>query len=294
MIMLENLLYSESGLVFNGAMHMEDMLRLPDGTILGRSGGYIQVGDTRFYHEEHGSGPPVLMMHGAWTGIESLMNQVGPLSEVFRIILVERRGHGRTPDKPGKFTYQQGARDMMDVLDVLGEERIDLVGWSDGAVIGLVMAREFPQRIWRFVSISGSYHPRGYSREFALKHEESTVDELDPILAQVYGWTSPDGLDHFPLVFEKVKAMSSSHPRLTKRDLKDVETPTLVISGDDDIISLEHSVNFYKALPMGYLSIVPGSSHRLPMEQPEVVNDLIADFLREERLERSYQGLFNS
>jgi pimeloyl-ACP methyl ester carboxylesterase len=276
------------------SMEHEKLLEMPDGTILGRSGEYIEIGGTRFYYEMHGRGTPVLLMHGAWTSVESLMCQVGPISERFQVILVERRGHGRTPDTPGKFTYMQGARDMISILDGLGLERVDVVGWSDGAVIGLLMAREFPDRVRRLVSISGCYHPRGYTREFAREFEEGAVENVDPVISRVYGWVSPDGADHFPVVFEKVKAMLSSHPRMTKRDLANIETPIMVMSGDEDIVSLEHSVNLYKGLRNGFLSIVPGSTHMLPLERSDLVNEQILQFLCQRELSRHDDGLFRS
>jgi len=273
-------------------MDYEKLLRLPDGTTLGRSGSYLKVNGERFYHEIHGEGEPVMLLHGAWSTIESLICQVGPLSEGYQTILVERRGHGRTPDTHGKFTYMQGARDMIAILDSLDLERVDIVGWSDGAVIGLLMAKQFPDRVRRLVSISGSYHPRGYTREFANEFEKGNVDDLDPRIAQLYGLTTPDGADHFPVVFEKIRDMSSSHPRMTKRDLGTIKTPILVMSGDEDIVALEHSVNLYKGLANGLLSIIPRSTHMLPMERPELVNEQIVRFLGEEDLSRPEGRLF--
>jgi pimeloyl-ACP methyl ester carboxylesterase len=270
----------------------EKLLNLPDGQILGRSGDYAKIDKVRFYYEIHGKGEPLVLMHGAWATIESLAFQVGHLSERFRVILVERRGHGRTPDTPGKFTYMQGAEDMKIVMEHLGVRRAHIVGWSDGGVIGLLMARHHPECVSRFVCISGSYHFRGYTRAFARSFEDSTSESLDPMIAQVYGWTSPDGPEHFPIVFEKIKGMSSSHPRYTKRELETIQVPTLIMSGDADIVSLEHSVNFFKGLPNAQLSIVPGTTHMLPMERPGLVNSQIIQFLEAESIERASGDIF--
>ncbi|NYT10945.1 MAG: alpha/beta hydrolase [Methanomassiliicoccales archaeon] len=270
----------------------EKLLNLPDGQILGRSGNYAKIDKVRFYYEIHGNGEPLVLMHGAWATIESLAFQVGPLSERFKVILVERRGHGRTPDTPGKFTYMQGAEDMKSVMEHLGVRRAHIVGWSDGGVIGLLMARHYSKCVSRFVCISGSYHYRGYTRAFARSFEDSTSESLDPRIGQVYRWTSPDGPEHFPIVFEKIKGMSSSHPRYPKRELETIRVPTLIMSGDADIVSLEHSVNFFKGLPCAQLSIVPGTTHMLPMERPGLVNSQIAQFLEAESIERASGDIF--
>lgn len=270
----------------------EKLLNLPDGQILGRSGGYAEIEGTRFYYEIHGEGDPLVLMHGAWATIESLAFQVGPLSERFKVILVERRGHGRTPDTPGKFTYMQGAEDMKKLMEYIGVKRAHIVGWSDGGVIGLLMARHFPEMVNRFVCISGSYHYRGYTRAFAKSFEESTVESLDPMMVQVYNWTSPDDPEHFPIVFEKIKGMSNSHPRYTKKELESIQVATLIMSGDADIVSLEHTVNFFKRLPKAQLSMVPGTTHMLPMERPDIVNSQIIQFLEADSIERASGDLF--
>jgi pimeloyl-ACP methyl ester carboxylesterase len=271
---------------------LERLLNLPDGKILGRSGGYAKIDGIGFYYEIHGKGHPLVLMHGAWATIESLAFQVGPLSERFKVILVERRGHGRTPDTPGKFTYMQGAEDMKRVLEHLGVSQAHIVGWSDGGVIGLLMARHHPDIMKRFVCIGGSYHFRGYTRTFAKSFVDSTSDSLDPMMAQAYKWTSADGPEHFPVVFEKIKGMSSSHPRYTKNELKSIQIPTLIMSGDADVVSLEHSVNFFKGLPKAQLSIIPGTTHMLPMERPDLVNSQIIQFLEAESIERANGNIF--
>ena len=268
------------------------MLELPDGTILGRSGRYIEVNGTRFYHEIHGKGEPLVLIHGAWATLESFMFQVGEFSRHFRVVLVERRGHGRTPDTPDKFTFRQGAEDMMAVMDSLGIDSAHIVGWSDGAVIGLLMVKGNPGCARKFVSISGTYNIRGYTREFANRSDEAGPESLDDNIVQAYRWTSPDGPDHFGVVFEKIKGMSASHPRFTKRDLEEIGTPTLVMSGDKDIVSLEHTVNLYKGLGNAQLSILPGTSHFLPMERPDQVNSQIIKFLGSDPGETERMSLF--
>lgn len=271
----------------------DEILSLPDGSVLGRSGEFVEVNGARFYHEVHGQGEPLLLMHGAWATLESLMFQVGPLSKRFKVILVERRGHGRTPDTPGRFTYRQGAEDMVAVLDRLGFDHAHLVGWSDGALVGLMMVREHHEIARRFVSIGGCYHFRGYTREFARSFEESTPESLNSLIAQMYKRTSPDGPDHFPVVFEKIKEMSGSYPRYNKRDLDKILTPTLLMSGDEDLVSLDHTINFFKGLPNAHLSIIPGTTHMLPMEKPDLVNSQIVQFLEAGSTERPEGKLFN-
>jgi pimeloyl-ACP methyl ester carboxylesterase len=99
------------------------------------------------------------------------------------------------------------------------------------------------------------------------------------VIAQAYGERSPDGLDHFPVVLGKAMTMFASEPTLTTDDLAGITAPTLVLSGDDDGVRLDHTCAMFLALPAGQLAVVPGSSHAVPIEKPADVARLVVDFL---------------
>ncbi|MFW5914207.1 MAG: alpha/beta fold hydrolase [Thermoplasmatota archaeon] len=255
------------------------MLELPDGTELGRSGDHAEVNGAKIYYEVHGEGEPLLLMHGAWSTLESFSHQAAELSRHFKVILAETRGHGRSPDTPQPFTYRQSADDMLALLDHLGARPAHLLGWSNGAVVGLVMCLERPEHIGRFVSISGTFNTRGLTERFLRWFESATPESLDKLMIRAYQRVSPDGPDHFDVVFDKVKRQGETHPELGMEDLGHIDIPTLVMAGDRDIIYLDHSIDFYRGLPRAELSIVPGADHLLLRRRADIVNPQIIDFL---------------
>jgi pimeloyl-ACP methyl ester carboxylesterase len=115
--------------------------------------------------------------------------------------------------------------------------------------------------------------------------EESGMTADGPEMAfprDLYAAASPDGPDHWPVVFAKITKLWGEEPTLTVEDVARIASPTLVMVGDDDIIRLDHTVALFEALPHGQLAVVPGASHGLPMEKPAEVSRLILEFLRQE------------
>jgi len=100
---------------------------------------------------------------------------------------------------------------------------------------------------------------------------------------QMYAAVSPDGPEHFDVVFDKLAPLWRGDPGIALDDLAAVTAPTLVLAGDDDVLTIEHAAALARALPDAQLAIVPGTSHALPMEKPEVVNRLLLDFLADEQ-----------
>jgi pimeloyl-ACP methyl ester carboxylesterase len=258
-----------------------NLMQLPDGSILGKGGNFAEVNGADIYYEEHGEGEPLILLHGAWSSVESFLNQAGELCSRYRIIIPERRGHGRSADTPGPYSYAQGVEDMLSLIHELGIEKAHLLGWSAGAIVGLMMAMNNPELFSSFIPISGTFHSNGYHERFLRWFESSTPKSLGKVMVEVYRRNSPDGADHFPEFFEKVKAQAVTHPDYANEDLARLRVPTLIIAADRDIIRLDHFVDYFNHVPEGELSIVPGTTHMLPVEKPEMLNMQVLEFLQE-------------
>jgi pimeloyl-ACP methyl ester carboxylesterase len=102
---------------------------------------------------------------------------------------------------------------------------------------------------------------------------------MPPALVAAYGQVSPDGVNHFPVVQAKIARAAAEDPGLTPKELGRVTCPALVVSADDDLVTLEHTITLYRSLPEGQLAIVPGTSHLLLHEKPELCSNLIVEFL---------------
>lgn len=191
--------------------------------------------------------------------------------------------HGHTPDVEGPLTYSDMASDTIDFLDTVVTKPAYLVGWSDGGIIALLVAIARPDLVRKQVVIGANSVPSSELPEMSAMLEHLTAD--DPGLGMfraMYEAASPDGPDHWTDVVSKLVEMYRVEPNIPPDDLARITAPTLVLVGDDDMVNLEHTIALYRAIPNSELAIVPGTSHALLMEKPEVANRLILDFLGNE------------
>ncbi len=239
--------------------------------------GLVDVGGVPTWYAEHGSGEPLVYLHGGFSDSRDFGPALDAYAARFHVYTPDRRGHGRTPDVEGRFSYPQIARDAIAFLDEVVGGPAHLVGYSDGAIAALHVALERPDLVRRLVLISGQFHVSGLvPGAFGADAMEGLADTP---LAEWYAEVSPDGPDHFAVVAEKVLEMINTGPTLTAEQLAGVRARTLVISGDDDAVSLEHTVELYRSIPDAELAVVPGTSHVLVMEKPHRVQELALEFL---------------
>jgi pimeloyl-ACP methyl ester carboxylesterase len=246
-----------------------------------RTGGaYVDAGAVRTYYEVHGVGDPLLLLHGGFCAVETFDGLTAPLAARYRVHAPERRGHGRTADVEGPITYTAMAADTIAFLDAVGVSSAHLVGWSDGAVVALLVARERPDLVGKLVMIGQPVNFDGIpERMRAVLQQGLTTQMLPPMLEQLYAATSPDGPEHFDVVAEKLFALYRVEPDIALGELAGVAAPTLVMIGDDDLCTVEHAEALRRALPDARLAVVPGATHGLPMEKPELTGAIVLDFL---------------
>lgn len=234
---------------------------------------YVDLRGIAAYHEVTGAGEPLVLLHGGFCSLETLRPQIGPLSEHFRVHAVERPGHGRTPDRPGPFTFDAVVADTVAYLDAVGLGDAHVLGFSDGAIAGLMLAQRHPSRVRSLVAISGNLDPSG------LVDEEDAVPQVDHQMRADYGRLSPDGPDHAQVVVDKLARLWREEPHIDPVELASITAPTLVMAGDHDSVRTEHTLAIAAAIPGAQLCIVPGASHLLMLERPALVNHVITDFL---------------
>jgi pimeloyl-ACP methyl ester carboxylesterase len=243
-------------------------------------GEYVQAGGLKTWYDSWGSGSPIVLLHGGFVTNATWEPLVPQLAKSFNVIAPERRGHGHTPDVEGPITYDLMAQDTIAFLDTVVRQPADLVGWSDGGNVGLIVAAQRPDLVRKLVPISANFDDTGAVPAAADSMTSMTADSPNvAFFRSQYEAVSPDGPSHWPVVFEKIKQMISSDIVLDRKGLGSITAPTLVVASDDDIISLEHTVELYRSIPDAQLLILPGTSHGLIMEKPNILAGLITDFL---------------
>jgi pimeloyl-ACP methyl ester carboxylesterase len=239
----------------------------------------VDIAGLPVHYQVAGAGEAVVLLHGGLSAADSWAAQQQALAVAgFRVWVPERRGHGQTPDTGDPFSYEAMAEETIGFLDAL-VGRAHLVGWSDGAVVAVLVALRRPDLLDRMVLI-GQYFARSGEVPGGLgEHLARRRDDPPAVLRGSYDAVSPDGPGHFPVVFAKTVDMIASARDIPLAELTGICAPTLVVQGDRDEVRLDHSAAVAAALPHGRLAVLPGT-HALPLEMPHVLNPLLIDFLR--------------
>jgi pimeloyl-ACP methyl ester carboxylesterase len=234
-------------------------------------GRYVMSDGVPIYFETFGAGEPVLVLHGGGPGcLETMQSQIRALAaDRHFVIAPDSRGHGRSGDGSGPLTYAQLASDMTKVLDVLHVQNADIVGWSDGGIVGIELAMHHPERVRRLVAIGANYTVDG----LIDKPEDSPeVLPLDGPCARVI----PDAAS-WPLRFHRVVQMWRTQPNYSLADLGTIKAPTLVMAGEFDLIRRSHSDQLARAIPGSQQLIIKGGVHSVSYKS-SMINTTITSF----------------
>lgn len=238
-------------------------------------GGYADINGLRLYYETHGEGPPLLLLHGGTCAIDPA--EVALFSDTFWVIAPEQMGHGRTADAPARrFHYHDMAEDTIELMRQLEIDSAFVFGFSDGGVLGLDMAIHHPDRVSRLAVSGTNFRVDGIGAEAQTWMQTANANDWPEELREAYGQLSPDGRSHWPIFLDRVRSMWFAEPNFTTEQLASIRAPTLVISGDQDAITLEHTIALFRAIPHSQLSVLPNTGHGGPPPQ-----EMIKTFLME-------------
>jgi pimeloyl-ACP methyl ester carboxylesterase len=253
--------------------------------------GYVDIlGHPTWIRDDQGAGTPLLMLHGGLLNSATSWGEVPELLEPdFRLIMFDRRGHGRTADTDDAFHYAAMADETAAVIETLDLAPVNIVGYSDGSVVLLHLALQRPELIAAMVLLSCAYRadvmaPSVFEGLRGLAGDDNEV-------AQGYAAASPDPA-HWSVVLEKTIVMNHAEPAFEPDALAAIDTPTLVMASDDEFWPTTHTAALYDALPEAQLAIIPNTSHLLVFEQPsQVAQHIRAFFERPHRAETLFPNL---
>lgn len=237
------------------------------------------IDDIRMYFEEAGTGEPVLLLHGGSVSGTTWQHQVPVLASRFRVIAPDSRGHGATTDSSRPLSYARMALDFVALLDSLGILSAHVIGWSDGGVVGLDLAINYPERVKSLVLIGANYHHDGLSDEFRQRMKEFKPERWNAAVVDEYRRKAPNPA-HWPVVFSKLMTMWSTQPNFTRDQLRRISAPTLVVMGEtEETIRHDHLHELAANIGGAQLHIIPGTGHFVHLEKPGEVNALLLQFL---------------
>ena len=255
--------------------------------------GYAPVNGLKMYYEIYGEGKPLVLLHGAFNTINIAFGQLIPeLSKNRKIIAVEFQGHGRTADIERPFSFESLADDVEALLKYLKIDSADIFGYSMGGGVAWQLAIRHPQSVRKLIIASAPYKYEGWTPQTRaiLPTLTAAMFEGSPI-KQEYDRLAPDPKHWFQFV-NKMKQFVSTSYDFTAQKIKDIKSPTLIITGDGDGVLPEHAVEMYRLRGGGYmvdfgpvpktqLAIFPGTSHIFVMMHPEWLISMIPPFLDE-------------
>jgi pimeloyl-ACP methyl ester carboxylesterase len=279
-------------------------LLLPTGAALTSAqaeGQRVDVNGMQMYYEVSGSGDPLIVLHGAYMNIPSMGEIIPKLAKSHRVYAVELQGHGRTTDIDRPITYPNLADDVAAFMDAVDLEKADVFGYSMGAVAGLQLAIRHPAKVSKLVAASVAYDLTGWQPEFLAFIPQMTVEMVTSMpFAEEYRELAPNP-EGFPALAEKLIALESE-PMAWEEEVKAMKTPVLIIAGDADVATLEHSVAMFRLLGGGAmgdmgkplsasrLAILPATSHTAVITQPDLLIAFIEPFMKGE----TPKGLFEA
>ncbi|MGO1053409.1 alpha/beta fold hydrolase [Crossiella sp. CA198] len=236
----------------------------------------VTVNGVPTWYDVRGDGEALVLLHGGMTDARCFAGNLDGLAGHFQVYLPERRGHGHTPDVDGPISHDLMAEDMIAFIDTVIGAPVHLAGYSDGAVVALLLAHRRPDLVRKLVLISGVHDHTGWL------FTPEPGGEIPEVITRAYAEVAPHPPEHLQVVAGKLAESARDETLLSTAELAGISARTLVLAADDDIISLEHTLALYRGIPTAELAVVPGTSHALLEEKPVLCREIVGEFLRNE------------
>jgi pimeloyl-ACP methyl ester carboxylesterase len=257
----------------------EPWLTLPPTPTLPQAdvSGTAPVNGIKIWYAEFGSGEPVLLVHGGLANSNYFGNQVRALVAAhYRVIVMDSRGHGRSTRDARPFGYDLMSSDVLALLDYLKIPKVALVGWSDGAIIGLDIAMHHPDRLTKLFAFAANYDPSGVSSA-----PSAVVDQYIARAGKEYAQLSSTPTQYKSFVAQ-ITNMWNTQPHWTKADFAKITTPTWIVDSDhDEMVNHDQPRTMADWIPDSGLLIEPDVSHFGFIQNPDQFNADILRFLKQ-------------
>jgi len=235
---------------------------------------YRQVnGHQIFTYEYSKRGEATLLLHGGLSSTESWDWTILPTLKGRHVFAYDRSAHGRTAAREGYYHFEFQTNEAIAFIEEVIKEPVHLIGWSDGGIISLLITLKRPDLVKSIVSIGTNFHWNA-----TPQFDEEPVIELTDEDRARWQERSPDPAHMQEEIIRKAYAIWRNEPNMTIEQLATITCPVLVLCGDDEPFSNHHTVDLFEALPNAQMAIVPGTSHAVVKEVPEIVQSIIKKF----------------
>lgn len=238
-------------------------------------GKFAKVNGIKMYYEMYGdvAKQPLLLIHGNGGSIFSERCQIEHFKNQYRVIIADSRFQGKTEDGAEVLTYDLMAKDYNALLDYLKIDSAYIIGQSDGGIIGLLLAMNYPKKVKKLVSTAPNL--RADSTALALWAIELTRNDIKKVKDQMNkGDTSQKLIRELA-----TQNLLDTYPNINSRELSKIKVPVLVMAADADVIKLEHILEIYQNIPKAQLFIMPGATHFMLRSNYSLFNQIVGNFL---------------
>lgn len=218
---------------------------------------YIDVNGVRLAYVEQGTGQPLILLHGGGGSSHDFDHIIGRLAEDYHVFAIDSRGQGKSSEIE-EYHYQDMADDVAAFIEEKNLKDANLYGFSDGGIIGLILASQHPDLLTKMIISGANMEPEGMQEDV---------------------WE--DMKKQFELTGDGLLKMELKEPDLTKKDLGNIKIPVLVLAGSDDMIKEDHTRFLADCIPNSQLKILEGETHTSYVLHDTKIADLIERFLGE-------------
>lgn len=251
---------------------VQEFQRLMENSPYGNNkaaGKYYNIRGFNLYAETYGTGQPLLIIHGNGGSINNFSYQIPYFSKNYRVIIADSRNQGNSKDESDSLSYEMMADDYNALLDEMKIDSAFIIGWSDGGIIGLLMAMRHPQKVKKLAISGTNLWPDTTALfndvwQMLLPEYNSAKAMTNRTAKQKSSW--------------KLLRLMAEQPHISLASLQKISAPVLVIGGDHDMIKPEHTLLIAKNIPNSYLWIVPNSGHSPPVVYKDEFNRTIDAF----------------
>ncbi|WP_045837646.1 alpha/beta fold hydrolase [Hyphomicrobium sp. 99] len=240
--------------------------------------GEVHANGISIHYAVYGQGSPVVFLHGGLANTDYWGNQVSAVAAHHTVILIDSRGHGRSTRDSRPYGYDLMADDVVAVLDALKIPKADIVGWSDGGILGIDLALRHKDRIGKVYAFAANTLTSGVKEGVEKNPTFAAYIERAGHEYEAHS-TTPKEYNAF---VDQISKMWAEQPNWTEEQLKSIDTPILVVDGDhDEAIKRDHTEYIAATIPHAGLLILPNVSHFAFLQDPPLFNATVLHFLDE-------------
>ncbi|MGC4096134.1 MAG: alpha/beta hydrolase [Nitrospira sp.] len=241
-------------------------IKYGDNTAAGK---YFSIRGFNMYTEVYGKGPALLLIHGNGGSLGAFYKNISFFSKKYKVIAVDSRAHGKSVDDQDSLSFEQMADDFAVLLDSMHIKNAYVLGWSDGGINALLLALRHPDKVKKLASTganlwpdSTALLPSAWKEE--LRYFQEQKDKQKTTAKERNDW--------------KIFLLDWLQPNIPLTELNKIKCPSLIISGDKDVINLEHTLLIYQNIAGAQLWVLPKSGHATLIEHSDEFNRKVDDF----------------